>query len=79
VTREKALEVSDALVERGITHTLVVGVHDGYMPRERYTVNVTPTLTYSPTDITALQRIADSLKCGIAYVAGSFTFSENDA
>lgn len=46
------------------------------MPRERYTVQVTPVLTYSATDITALQRIADHLRCAIAYVNGSFVFVE---
>ena len=76
MSREKALEISDALVARGQSHTIVVGVHDGYMPRERYTVNVTPALAFSALDITALQRLADGLGCGIAYCAGSFTFTE---
>jgi len=76
VSRERAIEISDALAAFGQSHTIVVGVADGYMPRERYTVNVTPTLTYTPTDLTALQRLADSLKCQIGYVAGSFTFTE---
>lgn len=76
MNRERALEISDALVERAVGHTIVVGVADGYQPRERYTVNVTPALTYSPTDISSLQRLADGLRCGIAYVAGSFTFTE---
>jgi len=74
--REWALEISDALVERGQTHTIVVGVHDSYMPRERYSVNVTPVLSFSATDISALQRLADGLGCGIAYLQGSFTFTE---
>jgi hypothetical protein len=77
MTRERAIEVSDALASFGQSHSIVVGVNDGYVPRERYTVNVTPTLTYTETDITALQRLADSLKCGIGYVAGSFTFTES--
>ncbi len=77
-TREWALRISDALVERGQTHTIVVGVHDGYMPRERYSVNVTPALAYSATDITALQRLADGLGCGIAYCNGSFTFTGSE-
>jgi hypothetical protein len=77
MTRERAIEVSDALAVFGQSHTIVVGVADGYAPRERYTVNVTPTLSYSETDLTALQRLADSLKCGIGYVAGSFTFTES--
>ena len=76
MSRERAIEISDALAAFGQSHTIVVGVADGYMPRERYTVNVTPTLTYTPTDLTALQRLADSLKCQIGYVAGSFTFTE---
>lgn len=77
MTRERALEVSDLLTERGISHTISVGVHDGYMPRERYTVQVTPVLAYSSTDITALQRLADSLKCVIGFVNGSFVFGED--
>lgn len=79
MTRKRALAISDALAEAGVTHTIVVGVHDNHMPRERYTVNVTPVLVYNATDITALQRLADSLKCGIAFCAGSFTFEERDA
>lgn len=74
-TRQKALRISDALVELGVSHTIVVGVHDKFSPRETYTVNVTPLLTYSPTDITALQRLADNLGLSIAYCAGSFTFT----
>lgn len=74
--RERALEISDALTTAAINHTIVVGVADGFMPRERYSVNVTPMLAYSPTDITALQRLADNLKCHIAYINGSFTFTE---
>jgi hypothetical protein len=76
VKRERAIEISDALVTAGITHSVVVGVWDNAMPRERYTVNVTPLLSYSSTDITALQRLADSLGCVIAFCAGSFTFGE---
>jgi len=53
----------------------MVGVHDGRMPREQYTVNVTPPLAFSPTDISALQRLADAFGCGIAFIAGSFTFT----
>lgn len=75
-SREWALAISDALVKHGQTHSVGVGVHDGYIPRERYTVNVTPALTFSPTDISALQRLADGLDCGIAYCNGSFTFTE---
>lgn len=75
MTRDEALTISDALVMLGKTHTIVVGVADNYMPRENYTVNITPTLTYAPTDITALQRLADHLGYHIAYVAGSFTFT----
>jgi hypothetical protein len=73
-TKEWALAISDALAEAGQTHTITVGVHDGYMPRERYSVSITPALMFSATDITALQRLAESLSCGIAYVQGSFTF-----
>ena len=76
MTRERAIEISDALAAFGQSHTIVVGVADGYLPRERYTVNVTPTLTYTPADLTALQRLADSLKSRIGYVAGSFTFTD---
>jgi hypothetical protein len=76
MTREQAYKISDALVESAISHTIQVGVHDNYAPRERYSVNVTPVLSYSPTDISALQRLADFLGCSIAYVAGSFTFTE---
>ena len=79
MTRDRALEISDVLTERGIGHTIVVGVADGYHPRERYTVNVTPVLTYAPTDITALQRIADSLRSSIAYINGSFMFTDAGA
>ena len=75
MTRDRALEISDELVKAGVTHSITVGVHDGYMPRERYTVNFTPVLTYDSTDITALQRLADRLNCDIAYVQGSFTFT----
>lgn len=74
--RAWALAISDALAERGQTHTIVVGVHDGCMPRERYSVNITPVLAFSSTDISALQRLADSFKCGIAYISGTFTFTE---
>lgn len=74
--RERALQISDALVDAGKSHTIVVGIHDHYAPRERYSVNVTPVLTYAPTDITALQRLADHLGCAIAYVNGSFTFTD---
>jgi hypothetical protein len=77
MSREKALEISDALVERGQSHMIVVGVHDGYTPRERYSVNITPGLAFSATDISALQRLADGLGCGIAYCDGSFTFTED--
>ena len=77
-SREWALRVSDALVERGESHTIVVGVRDSFMPRERYSVNVTPVLAFAATDITALQRLADGLGCGIAYCNGSFTFTEAD-
>lgn len=75
MTREEALRISDALVEQGKTHTITVGVHDGYHPRERYSVDITPVLTFSPTDITALQRLADALGYHIAYCNGSFTFT----
>lgn len=75
MTRDEALAISDALAERGQSHTVVVGVRDGYMPRENYYVNVTPVLTFSPTDISGLQRLADHLGYGIAYINGSFTFT----
>ena len=74
-TRECALEISDALTELGVSHSIVVGVAERCVPRESYTVNVTPMLTYSPADITALQRVADKFNLGIAYVAGSFMFT----
>ena len=76
MTRDRALQISDALAGAGTTHTITVGVHDGYQPRERYSVQVTPVLSYPWTDITALQRIADSLGCVIGYVQGSFVFGE---
>lgn len=75
MTRDEALKVSDALADLGQSHSIVIGVHDGYNPRENYTVNVTPALAFSPTDISALQRLGDKLGFGIAYVAGSFTFT----
>jgi len=74
-SREWALAISDALVALGQSHEIMVGVHDGRMPREQYTVNVTPPLAFSPTDISALQRLADAFGCGIAFIAGSFTFT----
>lgn len=73
--REWALQISDALAALGRSHTIVVGVRDGYMPRERYSVNVTPALSFSPTDISALQRLADQFGLGVAYINGSFTFT----
>lgn len=76
-SRAKALEISDALVELAQSHTISVGVHDARVPRERYTVEVTPVLTFAATDITALQRLADKLGYEIAYCNGSFTFVEN--
>jgi hypothetical protein len=76
MSRDRALQISDALADAGTSHTVVVFVCDNVMPRERYIVNITPTLTYSATDITALQRLADSLGCGIAYVNGAFAFTE---
>lgn len=76
MTRDRALQISDTLAEGGISHTINVYVADGYMPRERYTVNITPTLAYASTDITALQRLADKLKLNVAFCAGSFTFEE---
>ena len=74
-TKGWALAISDALAALGQSHEIIVGVHDGRMPRERYTVNVTPVLSFSPTDISALQRLADSFGCGVAFIAGSFTFT----
>ncbi len=79
MTRERALEISDALVELGLTHSISVGVHDKFIPRERYTVNVTPLLAYSPLDISKLQAVAGSLGSQIAYVQGTFTFTDADA
>lgn len=76
MTRERALEISDALTAAGKHHKITVSVYDGHLPRERYTVDVTPMLSYSVTDITALQRLADSLKCGIGYIQGSFVFTD---
>jgi hypothetical protein len=76
MNRDRALEISDALAEAGKTHTISVGVHDGFMPRENYFVKVTPVLSYAPTDLTALQRLADHLRCEIAFIAGSFEFVE---
>lgn len=74
--RDRALEISDALAEAGKTHTITIGVHDGHMPRENYFVKVTPALSYTPTNLTALQRLADHLHCEIAFIAGSFEFVE---
>lgn len=79
MTRERALEISDALVQAGETHTVAVGVHDGFMPRERYTVSVTPLLSRSAIDISRLQRLADGLGSGIGYVQGSFVFTDAKA
>ncbi len=76
MTRERALEISDALTALGQSHVITVGVHDGFLPRESYSVNVTPVLSFSPTDITALQRLADNLQSSIAYIQGSFTFTD---
>ncbi len=76
MSRERALEISDALSALGQSHTISVGVHDGFQPRENYTVNVSPVLSFTPTDISALQRLADHLGSGIGYVAGSFTFTD---
>jgi len=73
--RDEALRISDALVVLGQSHTISVGVRDGFQPRETYYVNVTPTLSFSPTDISALQRIADNLGYGIAYISGSVSFT----
>jgi hypothetical protein len=78
MNREDALRISDRLVSAGKTHTVVVGVHDGRVPRESYTVNITPALTYTPTDITELQNIATELSLKIAYCAGAFTFVGRD-
>jgi hypothetical protein len=75
MTKDKALVLSDALVEIGVTHTIVVGVADNHNPRVCYSINVTPVLTYSSTDITRLQRLADQHKLGVAFIAGSFTFT----
>lgn len=79
MTREESLVVSDALVELGQTHTIVVGVRDGRMLRENYTINVTPVLSFAPADITALQRLGDVLGYGICFIAGSFTFTKADS
>lgn len=76
MNRERALEISDALVTAGQTHTITVGVRDGFMPREVYSVQVTPVLSFSATDISALQRLADGLKSGIGYTQGSFVFTD---
>ncbi len=76
MTREQAYKISEHLVEAGVSHSLQIGVQDKFLPRERYSVNVTPVLSYSPTDITALQRIADFLGHDIAYIQGTFTFVE---
>ena len=77
-TKDSAMALSDALVALGQSHTITVGVRDGNVPRERYYVNVTPVLSFSPTDISALQRLADSFNCGVAYINGSFTFTKAD-
>lgn len=76
MSREQALRISDRLVVAGKTHTIVVGVMDGYMPRERYTVSITPALMFSALDITELQNLAAELGFRIAYCAGSFEFTE---
>lgn len=75
MTREQALVVSDALAELAQSHTIAVGVRDGNVPRENYEVHVTPVLSFSPTDISALQRLGDKLGYGIAYINGSFMFT----
>lgn len=76
--KTEAMKISDALVELGQSHSIVIGVKDGMNPRENYTVNVTPSLAYSPTDISALQRLGDKLGYGIAFIGGSFTFTKAD-
>jgi hypothetical protein len=76
MTRDQALKISDHLVEAAVSHSIQIGVQDKFLPRERYSVNVTPVLSYSPTDISALQRIADFLGFDIAYIQGTFTFAE---
>ena len=76
MTRDRALQISDALVAAGTTHSVSVAVRDGFLPRESYTVSVTPVLTFNPTDITALQRLADHLGSQIAYINGSFMFTD---
>jgi hypothetical protein len=73
-SRDRALEISDALADAGISHTVAVRIAENFSPRETYQVDVTPVLTYAPTDITALQRLADVLQCEISFCAGSFTF-----
>lgn len=78
MTKDEAITISDALAELGQSHSVTVGVRDGYMPRENYSVNVTPALAFSPTDISALQRLGDKLGYGIAYISGSFTFTKAD-
>jgi hypothetical protein len=75
VSRDQAMKISDALVQLGQTHSIVVGVRDGMNPREHYTVNVTPVLAFSPTDISALQRLGDQLGYAVAYIGGAFTFT----
>jgi hypothetical protein len=77
-SREWALALSDALVELGVTHSIGVGVADKHMPREQYSVDIRPALTYSATRISALQRLADSFECGVAFMAGAFTFTQDD-
>ena len=76
MTRDQSRKISENLVEAGISHSIQIGVQDKFLPRERYSVNVTPVLSYSPTDISTLLRIADFLGHDIAYVQGTFTFVE---
>lgn len=76
MTRDEALTLSDALAALGQSHLIAVGVSDKRVQRESYSVNVTPVLSFSPTDISALQRLADAHGYGVAYISGSFTFTK---
>jgi hypothetical protein len=76
VTRDEALELSEALVEIGQSHTVEVGVNDAMPQRDHRVVKVTPILSFAAYNITQLQQIADRYGYGLAYIQGSFVFTK---
>lgn len=78
MTRERALAISDLLVEKGFSHTIQVGVTESYNPREHYRVELTP-LRYGTTHLADVLKIAESVFCGLSYSNGSFYLVENES